>query len=313
MKATNQQIIAAYKSTGNVWRAAKSLGMAGQSVWERLRALDYPMVSRAWSREEIAELRQLVPNCTLSDIAHQLGRPYAGVACMASRLKIVTRYGNRVKRKLPRGSGLNKQVIARLLSELQNWPGSIREFCRSRGLSIDVFAMAVQTHHPETWRTLAWQKGLDEQVCPECGVAYYPMTKKQKTCSRRCTANLKRNIAYFGGRRREAIGMNEGYCQLCAQPKKSLQAHHILGKENDPENAWLIALCFGCHQLVTIAANRKVLDSSDGWERFIELVLARRLAAQGGQFMGTHVAVDVEYLTESQLIDIGAIEEEKAG
>ncbi len=48
-KATNQEIIDAYKATGSIWRAAKALGLCGQSVWERLRALGYPIASRKWS------------------------------------------------------------------------------------------------------------------------------------------------------------------------------------------------------------------------------------------------------------------------
>jgi uncharacterized CHY-type Zn-finger protein len=305
-KATSEQIVSAYKDTGSVWEAARRLGMCGQSVWERLRALGHAMPNRKWSAEEIEELKRQIDNRTLSEIAINLGRPYAGVACMASRLGIVTRHGNRLKRKIPRGSGLTKPLITALLRDLQEWGGSIRQFCRSRGLSLDVFAMAVQKHDAETWRFLAWQRGLEEKTCPECGTGFYPMTEKQITCTRRCGDNHRRNKKYFGGRRQEAIGMREGICQLCVRAKASLSAHHMLGKENDEDNEHLIALCAGCHKLVTLAATRKILDTPDGWERFIELVMARRLADQGGEFMGTHVSVDVEYLTEADLIGLTA-------
>ena len=302
---TAEEIVAAYKDTGSVWRAAAQVGMSGQGVWERLRALGYPLANRKWTEAEVEELKRLIANCTLSDIAQSLGRPYYGVAMMASRLKIVSRYGNRVKRKVPRGSGLTKPVVRKLVDELKAWDGSIRQFCLARGLSIDVFALAVQTYEADTWKLLAWQRGLKEKTCPECESTFYPMTSKQATCSRRCSGNHRRNQQYFGGRRRDAIGMREGMCQMCAQPKASLQAHHMLGKENDPDDEWLIALCAGCHRLVGIAATRKVLDTANGWERFIELVLARRLAEQDGEFKGTHVSVDVEYLTESDLADMG--------
>jgi hypothetical protein len=306
----SEDIIAAYRETGSVWKAAKQLGMCGQSVWERLRALGYAMASSKWTGEELTELRSLIDHCTLSEIAMRLGRPYNGVAIMASRLGIVTRHGNRLKRRIPRGSGLTKPVVHRLVEDLQRWGGSIRAFCRARGLSIDLFAAAVQTHEPETWRLMAWQRGLAEKVCPECGMAFYPMTAKQIACSRRCTGNHRRNQRYFGGRRTEAVGMREGICQLCLRPKTSLQAHHVLGKEHDPHNDVLVALCAGCHQLVTVAATRKVLDTDDGWERFIEFVMARRLAEQSSEFMGTHVCVDVEYLTKQQLIDADVIEDD---
>lgn len=309
MKATNEQIISAYQSTGSVWQAAKLLGMGGQSIWERLRALDYPLAARTWSKEEVEELRRIVPTMTLTDIATRLGRPYAGVACMASRLGIGTRVGNRIKRKVPRGSGLTKQVVSRLLEDIKAWDGSLRQFCRGRGLSIDVFAAAVQKYDPDTWRTIAWQRGLAEKECPECGTIFYPMNAKQIGCTRRCTSNYRSNQTYFGGKRQLAIGMREKVCQLCLKQKSSLSAHHALGKEHDAENEFLIALCSGCHRLVSVAASMKMLDSEDGWERLIELVMARRLAGQEGAFAGTHVSVDMEYLAMEELVDYGLLAE----
>jgi len=308
-RVSAEAIVDAYRATGSVWKAAARLGVCGQSVWERLRGLNIDMPNRRWSAEEVQELKRLIPNQTLNEVARALGRPYAGVACMASRLGLVTRYGNRIKRKVPRGSGLTKPLIAGLLRDLAAWKGSIVQFCRSRGLSLDTFALAVQQHEPDAWRTLAWQRGLAEKVCPGCQSPFFPMTNKQIGCSRRCTERYRRDQRYFGGKRNTAIGLSEGVCQLCQQAKKSLQAHHMLGKENDPTNEWLIALCAGCHKLVTLAATRKVLDSAAGWERFIELVLARRLAEQEGAFVGTHVAVDIEWLTEDELVDLGLLKE----
>jgi hypothetical protein len=311
VKATSEQIIAAYRETGSVWKAAKQLGMVGQSVWERLRALGIQLPGSKWTADEIEELKALISTCTLTEIANRLGRPYAGVACMASRLGIVTRHGNKRVRKVPRGQGLNKASVARMLKELKASPqNSLRAFCRAHSVSIDSFALAVQKYDPEAWRLIAWQRGLAEKVCPACDAAFYPMTTKQRACSRRCAETHRRDLSYFGGRRKEAIGLSDGICQLCLQPKSSLSAHHMLGKANDEQNDWLIAICSGCHQLVTLAAARNFLDTSAGWERLAELVLARRLADQGGPYLGTHVAVDVEYLTQSDLVDLSLVDEE---
>src|SRR6266571_198333 len=54
-RATDEQIVAAYRITGSVWKAAKRLGLAGQSVHERLRRLGYPMAHQEWSEEELKE------------------------------------------------------------------------------------------------------------------------------------------------------------------------------------------------------------------------------------------------------------------
>src|SRR5947209_9144567 len=75
-----------------------------------------------------------------------------------------------------------------------------------------------------------------------------PLTKRQGFCTVRCREAYRRNMSYFGGRRMEAIGLREGVCQLClGKFDKWLSAHHVLGKERDPENNALIALCRGCH------------------------------------------------------------------
>jgi len=58
-------------------------------------------------------------------------------------------------------------------------------------------------------------------------------------------------MEYFGGNRLNTIGLISKTCQLCMRKvEKGLSSHHIIGKEKDPENQYLIALCSGCHKLV---------------------------------------------------------------
>ena len=85
-KATNEDIITAYRETGSVWRAGRRLGMCGQSVWERLTALNYQMSGSRWTADELNELRSLAGTCTIGEIARRLGRPYTGVAGLISNL-----------------------------------------------------------------------------------------------------------------------------------------------------------------------------------------------------------------------------------
>ena len=55
--------------------------------------------------------------------------------------------------------------------------------------------------------------------CPYCNEDFWPLTNKQVFCSRRCADTNRVDQSYFGGRRKETIGLNEGICQLCNQHK----------------------------------------------------------------------------------------------
>jgi hypothetical protein len=304
LKATNSQIVAAYRETGSVWAAGKLLGMAGQTIHERLRSIGHPMVSQKWTSEELAELGAIAGDCTIGEIANRLGRPYAGVAAKISRLGLGVRYGNRRQRRAP--SGYDKKRVRKLIDRLERSSLSLRRFCRKNSLDLETFIAAMQRVDPRYWDNYTKRvSDLSPKVCGNCQKQFYPLTKKARSCSRRCADHARRDKAYFGGKRNTAIGLREGICQLCMETKSVLAAHHLLGKQNDPENDYLIALCNGCHHLVSILSGRNFIDHEQGWENLINLALARRLADRNRQnktdFMGTHVAVDIEWLTQGEL------------
>lgn len=313
IKATSEEIVSAYRDTGSVWAAAKKLGMCGQSVWERLRALGHALPGSSWTDDEIQELRELAGACTIGEIATRLGRPYAGVACKISELQLGSRYGNRQQRRQPRG--YPKKRILALINELEPFVGTLRQFCGQRSLNIETFIESIQRFDMPFWEDYTRRRSdLTEKVCPNCNRSFYPFTSRQQTCSRKCSDQARVDAQYFGGKRKETIGLAAGVCQLCmSQTKTGLSAHHVLGKENDPENNFLIALCRGCHQLVGILAGRRFSDSEQGWENLINLVMARRLADKNrdaqSHYVGTHTAVDIDWLTREDLEATGAFEE----
>lgn len=296
---SNEEIIGAYRETGSVWKAAKKLGMCGQSVWERLKALDHPLPSAAWAVEELDELRSLAADNTITEIAQRLGRPYAGVACKISELGLGQRYGNRLKRKQKRVVGYTKIKTKAWVKELRTCKDSLRKFARRNGLSLELLVQAIQRNDMEFWREYSQSRtDIPSAVCPNCGVTYHPMSKKQKTCTRRCADDRRRDHAYFGGKRRTTIGLAEGICQLCQQmPTQGLSSHHLIGKENDPDNDYLIALCRGCHKLVTLLGSRTFVENESMWEALIHIVLARKLGVRVKELGGTYVTVDIELLS----------------
>lgn len=301
IKATTEQIVGAYRETGSVWEAAKRLGTTGQVVHERLAALGYALRGRSWTAGETEELGRLVSALVpLGEIARRLGRPYAGVACKASELGIKS--APRRERKVPRGAGYDKVTMRRHVVALWNFDGTLVQFVRSRSLQIEPFVQAFQTHYPGAWQDYTKAKGVGEQrECPYCEEPFHPMSARQKYCTSKCSADARRDEEYFGGNRRMTVGLRAGICQLCGgERSKGMSSHHVLGKANDPENKVLIALCRGCHRLVTELGARTFTADPAAWESLISLVWMRRNGEQlkAGQVVHVRVEMDVEDLED---------------
>lgn len=299
---TSEQIVAAYKETGSVWKAAKRLGIAGQSVHDRMVRLGHPMPSQRWTDEEHAELRRLAGQCTLSEIVRRLGRPYGSVATKLSALGL-TNQVRVAKRKLRlRGTGFNSTTTKQYLKELMAFDGTVTRFCRQRGLDVDILVKAAQHFEPDFWKQYTATKAAGElKRCEYCNADFYPANNVQRTCSRRCQAHARNDRKYFNGQRKTTIGLSEGVCQICLQEKQMLASHHVWGREHDPQAEFLIAVCRGCHQLIGMLASTKFAADSGFIERTVIFALMRRHGARRPP--GYHCYVDIDELTAEEAAD----------
>ncbi len=298
-RVSDEEVVAAYRETGSIWKAAKRLGIAGQSVHERLVRLGHPLAHESWTVEELREAQSLAERgLPLGDIALRLGRTYYGVAIKLSRLGIRSQRAD-WRKKPKRGIGLTKAHVSGFAKKLESGALTVRRLARLEGVAMTPLVDAIQYYEPEAWnRYVAAHSELGIRPCPGCGRNFVPLTKKQQFCTVRCREGHRRNVSYFGGRRMEAVGLREGVCQLCRKHvDKWLSAHHVLGKENDPENEVLIALCRGCHDILTQLATRPWAEDSDVVADLIALALARR-----GK-LNASVSVDVDYWTEEEVQD----------
>lgn len=277
-RVSNEEILTAYATTGSIWKAAKLVGLCGQSVHERLLTLGATMGNRRWTQDEDTEVAALIEaGVTVGQIASRLGRTFAAVACRMNERGLVVKAHSR-KRKLPRASGYDKQSVLKAMKVLESTDVPVTRYARANGLNIDSLIYAFGNFCPERWQAFAAKTSpYPTAKCPTCGRDYVPMTKRQTTCSRQCTNAARMDRTYFGGNRNLTIGLAEGVCQLCARNvAKGLSSHHVLGKENDPENTMLVALCQGCHKLVGLLATRAFLDDESAWETLISLAIMRR-------------------------------------
>jgi 5-methylcytosine-specific restriction endonuclease McrA len=299
------EIIRAYQETASVWKAARKLGISGQSVHERLARIGYPLSGSRWTEEEYAELRRLVlERITLSEVARRLGRTYSAVAIKVSRLDLPTAYPTRTM-KVKRGQGYDKASTKKRMKQLDAYDGGFTAFCRANGYAVEMTAQAMERHFPYEWEQyVASRSDLPQRDCEYCNRTFVPSTGKQRFCSRKCGADKRSDDSYFGGRRRETIGLAERTCQLCERVGvKGLSSHHIFGKQNDPDNNALIALCPGCHQLVGILGNASWVGNEGTWERLISLAWARKHGPEIMQKDNTitiEVAVDIDSYDEEE-------------
>lgn len=293
-----EDVVTAYRETGSVWRAGKRLGLAGQTVHERLRAAGHRLTNTAWDADELAEAGDLSQaGVPLGQIASRLGRTYASVATQLSRMGV--RSGRKRERKLPRASGYDKESIRKRMKELESFKGPITRFARVNGLNVESLVRAIQRDNMEWWkRYLNTHSDIPSRDCPYCHSLFIPASGKQIYCDRKCAQDARADRAYFGGQRRTTVGLAEGVCQLCQrQVDKGLSSHHVFGKENDPDNLVLVALCQGCHQLITLLGNRPFVDDPVVWQTLISLAWLRRHGAEfgaGGSEGSLYVEVDIE-------------------
>lgn len=302
MKKTNKEIIDAYLKTGSVWESGKLLGMAGQTVHERLQSIGYKLSNSEWSDDEIEQLKEMVNYLTIAQIANRLGRPYNGVAIKISRLGIGQRYGNNQTKKIPRTGQYKKDLIIKYVKEIDNTNQKITTFAKSNNLDIENLVNAIQRFIPDWYEIYAEKNAVKpKQSCPNCEFEFYPLSHKQIYCTRKCANEFRTDNNYFGGKRKETIGLKDGICQLCSEkPKKGLSSHHMRGKENDPENDFLIALCQGCHQIITITAARKFVTNPDAWDVLIQLALMRHNGADPNYY-GALVNVEIDYMNKQMM------------
>lgn len=296
---SNQEIVDAYLKTGSVWKAGKLLGLAGQTVHERLKAIGHKLPGSEWTDEEVAELTELANKMTIAQIANRLGRPYNGVALKISRLGIGERYGNKQSKKIPRTGEYTKAKVLGYIADIDAADIKVTKFAKQNGLGIEPLVNAIQRFDPEWYERYCETNAVKPKTkCPYCEQDFWPLSHKQIYCTRDCANKARVDNSYFGGRRRETIGLLEGICQLCGQhTPKGLSSHHMIGKENDPDNEHLIALCQGCHNIVTILGGRRFVATEEAWEVLMQLVIIRK-NGHDPSFRGVYTTVSIDIINE---------------
>lgn len=226
----------------------------------------------------MSDLRQLLDaGVPLSAAAARLDQPFGELALKASELGLRGRAPAR-EIKLPRGRGYDKAAIERHIWALARSDLDLVRYARTTDLHPELLVLAFERYCPEAWADyLAFHDPPVTRRCEYCGRDYIPSSGRQRHCEPKCAQDARADRTYFNGRRRDTVGMRQGICQVCGREGgRKLAAHHLLGKDADPEGKWLIALCAGCHGLVTQLARSALVDDDAKASALVSLARLRR-------------------------------------
>lgn len=207
-------------------------------------------------------------------------------------------------RKIPRGKGYDKAATLGHLKKMVRGGVFVTEYVKANGLKLDTFMLALWTYVPESFGALPCPVIQDDprlvtESCVQCKGPYWPSKAGTKFCSSYCGNLYRKDQVYFGGRRAETVGLAESVCQLCGRHvPKGLSSHHIYGKSNDPDNGYLLALCRGCHQIVSDLALKTWCGDTEKLQKLIVLAYTQRHGAEclrAKQENGAQVQVGVVF------------------
>lgn len=196
-------------------------------------------------------------------------------------------------RKLPRGKGYDKAATLKHLKAMVKGGVPVTEYVKANGLKLDTFMLALFTHHAHLLHpSHVDDPKLIQASCEQCGETFWHTRKGVRFCSPKCGKDKRVDDTYFGGKRKSTAGLAESVCGLCRrQVTKGLSSHHVFGKANDPGNDHLLALCRGCHEVVSALALKKWVANEEALERLIVLAVSQRFGSM--LIMGAPVSVQV--------------------
>ena len=185
-------------------------------------------------------------------------------------------------RKIPRGKGYDKAATLRHLKKMVQSGTFVTDYVKQHDLKLDTFILATLKHSGGyALDHVAADPKLVRKQCEQCGEDFWPTRKTARFCSTKCGRDKRVDDEYFGGKRKSTVGLAERVCGLCEREVLTgLSSHHIYGKANDPDNDHLLALCRGCHQIVSDLALKTWCDDYEKLQKLIWLAVTQRQGAR---------------------------------
>ena len=148
MKATDQEILLAYNQAGSVWKAAKLLGMCGQSVHERLVRLNAAKPVRYFTEPERERLQDEyqahAAAGTLQMLADDMGRSKQFICRQAGKLGLTSK--TRPKAYLRKYDQISVETARELFEKYKLSHKSLSAFAKGAGFGANGLSSLFHYH-----------------------------------------------------------------------------------------------------------------------------------------------------------------------
>ncbi len=152
-KATDEQVINAYERHKSVWKAARELGMCGQSVHERLQKLGVEMSQNVFTKDDEKYLSErYVPYRNagqLQVLADEMGRTKTSICRKAGQLGLTDKNAPktyfRVWRDIP------AEVARPIWDDFKKSRFGVMEYCRRRHYGSQNFSDCMRRNFPDEY------------------------------------------------------------------------------------------------------------------------------------------------------------------
>ncbi len=150
-KATDKEILDAYKRLKNVPKVAAEFNMASQNVWKRLKKLNVRLKGDKFTKEERALLREKysmhADAGTINVLAKIMGRHKTSICAEAKKMGLTNTH--REKKHLKK---FDEKKIRKLWDEFKKTQKlTIVQFCARRNIHSSTFSKACKKQFPGEW------------------------------------------------------------------------------------------------------------------------------------------------------------------
>jgi Holliday junction resolvase len=152
-KATDEEIVQAYRQDNNIWRVAKKLGMCGQSVWERLKKLGELKSMNLFTQEEESLLREnyatYAEKGDLEELAKLLNRTKNFICRKAQELGLTNQGRKKGWLRIP------DKIIKNLFEKYRKSKRfSLNIFCHKNNIAPTTFWHRCKELFPDEWEAV---------------------------------------------------------------------------------------------------------------------------------------------------------------
>jgi len=155
-KATDEQVLAAYRTHRSVWKAARALGLCGQSVHERLVKLGANVPVRTITEDELELLRReyLIYRDAgkLADLAKRMGRTKPLLCRAARALGLTDR--RHARRYCAVWKHLSVEAADVIWQDFKAARAGLGAYCRTKGYDDLGFSRCMKLHFADEYESV---------------------------------------------------------------------------------------------------------------------------------------------------------------